>query len=714
MTRTPKALLLTVLAASISSAFAQEAPGGLQGYVGFGGIYTNPTSSSTNEFKLREYRDLDSGATAVVDLRIDRGEWWARLFGENIGRDDQFLEVKGGKYGAFKYSIYNDKVIHNWTYGAITPFTGIGTNNLTFAGASPPSTNTSTWNSFDYGVSHNNTGGYVEANVAPASPFYFRVNTNVRESSGLKPMGFAGTSPGGPTYELPVPIDWRTTDWGGEVGYTTRRMHLSLAYTYSKFEDSNNFLFWRTPAAASGPNVEMSTIAPDNKMQRFVLNGIFKQMPFDSTLALRGTYAKYESGFAIAPTYLSITGSQPAGIGNTRNSGANVPNFDGQVENKTFSAAFNSNWSRAWSSKLYYNYYERDNSSSHVVFTPSGPGSGGTCDVNPANGASLTTCTNELLHFKKSNLGAEGYWRVNSANKLTLGLDYQETERERVDYDRTKEGRFFAEWKSGMWEVADFRVKYIHLDRDSEFQLGNSTNAFIRDLNRFDVAPLKRDTLKVAFDMTPMPMLDLGLELNLKRNRYDSTTLGRTDDRREEVSLSASYGDAASLRVTSFFDWEHTRYDSNHWVGDLATYPTPNPSAGAYFWTSEVHDRNWLAGFAGDWVINDKLKLYASAIWQKGDGGVDFTAPSVANAQNITNYDDFQKRALNIKATYRVEKNVELTFGAAYEKYTYSDIQMDNYIYALKTGSNQNYLTGAYANPNYRVNIIYGMIAYRF
>jgi hypothetical protein len=86
-------------------------------------------------------------------------------------------------------------------------------------------------------------------------------------------------------------------------------------------------------------------------------------------------------------------------------------------------------------------------------------------------------------------------------------------------------------------------------------------------------------------------------------------------------------------------------------------------------------------------VINDKLKLYASSIWQKGDGGVDFTAPSVANAQNITNYDDFQKRALNIKATYRVDKNVELTFGAAYEKYTYSDIQMNDYIYNIKTGS---------------------------
>ena len=132
------------------------------------------------------------------------------------------------------------------------------------------------------------------------------------------------------------------------------------------------------------------------------------------------------------------------------------------IANKTLSAAYNSNWSRAWSSKLYYNYYERDNSSTHVVFTPSGPGSGGTCDVNLQTGSSLPTCSNELLHFKKSNLGAEGYWRLNRSNKLTFGVDFQDTERERVDYDHTEEMRLSAEWKSGMWEFADFRVKYIH------------------------------------------------------------------------------------------------------------------------------------------------------------------------------------------------------------------------------------------------------------
>ena len=711
MTRRPQALLLTVLAAAVSSAFAQQASDP-QGYIGIGGIYTHPTSNNTNEWKMREYRDLESGVTGVVDLRMEGADWWGRLFGENIAREDQFLELKGGKYGVFKFALYNDKVIHNWTFGAITPFSGVGTNQLTFAGNAPPSTNTATWNQFDYGVSHNNAGGYAEASPVAGSPLYFRVNTNVKESTGLKPLGVAGTSPGGPTYELPAPIDWRTTDVGGEVGYSTKKMHLSLLYSYSKFDAANNFLFWRTPAVQTGPNIEQSTLAPDNKMQRWVGNAIFKQLPFDSTLAIRGTWAKYESNFNIAPTYLSVTGSLPAGVGNTRNSGASASVFDGNVENKTLSAAFNSNWSRAWSSKLFYNYYERDNNSTEVVFTPSGPGSGGNCDLAGNNNTSLPTCSTEFLHFKKSTVGAEAYYRLNRANKLTFGGDWQKTERERVDFDETKEYRLFAEWKSGMWELADFRVKYIHLNRDSSFLLGNNVDPFNRDFYRFDLAPLKRDTLKVAFDATPMPLLDLGVEFNLKRSRYDNTILGRTDDKREEISLSASYGDVAAWRVTSFFDWEHTRYDSNHWVGSTATYPTPTNTT--YFWSSQVNDRNWLAGLAADCVVNDRLKLYASAIWQKGDGGVDFTAPSVANAQNITNYDDFQKRSFNLRATYRADKNVDVTFGAAYEKYTYSDIQLNDYLNAIKTGANQNYLSGAYANPNYRVNIIYGMLTWRF
>jgi hypothetical protein len=39
---------------------------------------------------------------------------------------------------------------------------------------------------------------------------------------------------------------------------------------------------------------------------------------------------------------------------------------------------------------------------------------------------------------------------------------------------------------------------------------------------------------------------------------------------------------------------------------------------------------------------------------------------------------------------------------------------MNDYVYNIKTGSNQNYFSGAYANPSDRTNILYGMVTWRF
>jgi len=713
MTRKTSTLVLTALAAAVSSALAQEATAPFTGYVAITGLSTHVTSQ--NRFRLEEFRDFESGVTGSLRVRTENDAWWHNLFGENLGRDDQSIELKGGRYGVFKYSVYNEDIIHNLTFGAITPFSGVGTNNLTFAGSAPPPTDITTWNSFDYSVKHSNVGGTAEIQPGAASPFYVRVTANRKESTGIKPLGAAGTSPGGPSYELPAPIDWTTTDWSAEAGYSTKTMHVSANVLVSKFSDANDFLLWRTPAVRTGPNVESSTLAGDNDLRRLGVNAIFKQLPLDSSLALRGTYTKLTNSFPIGTTFLSVTGTLPNGVGNTRLANPSVPVFDGEVINKSFSAALNSNYAHGLSSKIYYNWYKRDNESSHVVFTPSGPGSGGTCDLNPVTNAALTTCSTEFLHFRKSNVGGEVYLRLNRANKLTLGLDYLDTERERIDFDRSKETKASLEWKSGMFEVADFRVKYQHLERKSDFLLAGNSDIFNRYLYRFDAAPLKRDQVKAVVDASPIEFLDLGLEVNVKRNRYTETVLGRDRDKREEVSLSASYGNPEKYRITAFGDIEHTSYDSSHWVGATTTFPNTNAAGTTYLWDSKVHDRNWLVGIAGDWPVMERLTIKASAIIQRGDGGVDFFANStVANAQNIVAYDDFKKRAFNLRAVYAASKQIQLTLGAAYEKYTYNDIQLDGYIYPVLTGVNQGFLSGAYANPSYRATIIYGTVAYRF
>src|SRR5436190_3722203 len=298
MTRNTKTVIaLTALAAAVSSAFAQEAPS-VAGSVTIGGISSNVDSQ--NPFRFYEYRDLTNGVTGGFDLRsIGNGPWWFRGFAENLGRDDQFIEFKGGRSGTFKFQLYDDDIIHNTTYNALTPFTGVGTRNLTFPGATA-STNVSTWNRFDYSVKHRNYGGFAEGQASPDSPLYFRIDAKEKHSEGLRTLGAAGTSPGGPSYELPAPIDWKTTDISGEIGYTTRKMHLSVSYLYSKFEDANQFLLWRTPFATAGATTEMSTIAMDNKLERWSANAIFRGMPLDSTLALRAVHTKVTNDFPLA------------------------------------------------------------------------------------------------------------------------------------------------------------------------------------------------------------------------------------------------------------------------------------------------------------------------------------------------------------------------------------------------------------------------------
>src|SRR5690349_21852667 len=308
MTRKPTTLALTVLAAAVTSAFAQEAAPPVTGYPAIGGIYSN--IKSDNAFRLQEYRDLSKGMTGGMDVNMQSPTgWWNRLFGENIGRDDQSIALTGGKYGVLKYSIYNEDVIHNLTFGAITPWTGIGTNNLTFSGTPASITNTATWNKFDYDIKHRNIGGFAEAQAFAESPFYFRVGANRKDTSGVRPLGAPGTSPGGPAFELQAPIDWTTTDWNGEVGYSTKKMHIALQASTSIFEDHNDFVTWRTPVVTSGANIEQSAISADNTQRRLGLNAIFKDLPYGSTLAIRGTYTKLLNSPTIPGTFLVLSGT---------------------------------------------------------------------------------------------------------------------------------------------------------------------------------------------------------------------------------------------------------------------------------------------------------------------------------------------------------------------------------------------------------------------
>src|SRR3990172_12237761 len=168
-------LLSVLVALVVASPFALAADGlKWSGSVSLGVRHTNELALDGS--KLNEYRDL--GTTAPLtefDVKGRGDDYYLNFFGENIGRDDMFLDLKGGKYGVFKYQLYDNELRHNFGsgFGARSPYSGIGTANLT---AVFPNANVNGWNTFDHSYSRRDWGGMFE--ISANSPWYFRAEVN--------------------------------------------------------------------------------------------------------------------------------------------------------------------------------------------------------------------------------------------------------------------------------------------------------------------------------------------------------------------------------------------------------------------------------------------------------------------------------------------------------------------------------------------------------
>lgn len=694
--------LIAILVANLfaaAPALAQQSDSlKIEGSVNLGGI-SNSTSDTKDKSKLEEYRDLDSGGLFGFDLRGRSGKYWFDAFGENIGRDDQYLNLRGGSYESFKYRLYSDALKHNFLMNGITPY---GANNT----ATFPSLNTATWNQQDIGYKRRDDGGFFE--FSGGSPWYVRLDANQVTWDGSKPGASSqGTSPGNGYVDLAFPVDYKTKNWIIEGGYATKTMALSINWLSSKFENASESFDWTNGYFGNGR--DRSYLAPDNEYRRLAINATFRQLFANSTLGLRYTDDELKSDAALGTTVLGTTS------GGFLNTGPNTSTYNGKIENQTFSGSLASTPMKGLDTQMYYNYRKRDDKGTHVVFNATGTtGAGGPFE-------------NEGFAYKKNNWGVNAYYRFNRANRVGAGYDYLDTERERFDFDESKDKRWFVEWKNTSLENLAARVKYSSLSRDSNFLLGSSgtsptdPNWINRYTTAFDVSNVDQTAWKLQLDYSPIEFLDLGLEGTWKKNDFKDNILGRTQDDRNELYVSASYGNPESARFTVFGDWEEIRIDSTHKVGNAAPYdPTFPPTTATYNWFNKTKDKGYSYGASVDWPATEKLMIKASYLYMKTDGSVDLqvqdgTPASVVRPVPMSSWDDTKRNQFNVKGVYSFSKAISFTAGYAYEKYDYADAQYDGYRNLITAASNQNsYLNNIYAYPQYKANIFYGWVTWKF
>lgn len=647
---------------------------------------TARTVNEDKSAKFMEYRDFSKNLYGDIGFGLDKGPYHFEVTGTDMGLDSQRYLIEGGRYGSFKYSLFYDELIHNISFDARTPYSGVNGNQLTYSGAFK--TNPDTWNVFDYSIHRKSYGANFEASLN--TPFYLAAGFKQTEVDGVKPYGIpiqntVDSSGGASAAEVAAPTEHLMRTVNMATGYRSKRLILTLDGSLSKFYNDYSYLAVMDPRL--GGALRYQTLEPDNDSWKIGSQAVIR-LPLDSALALRGSYSRTTNSVNVLPSAADPT-----------------LEFDGDIRYTTASVAYTISPIKPIDVKLFYNYLNKSNQSNTFTYQQAG--------------------VNEFPHtrvfdYQKQNAGIDTAYKLPFQTKLDVGYEYLKVKRSRYDAEQTKDHIIYTQLKNSYFDILSAKVRYQHLDRSADFDSHNlSTNpaqaAYILNFQRrFDVTDKNQDAVKVGIDLEPLEHLEMGIEYAFKVNDYDKAEIGRTKDRRHEVTVDASYLFPRDIKLSGYATFERVEMNSKHRTMGAPIQADPNGASGAanYNWKARERDYNQAYGVALDVpIVKDKLDFLVSWDYEDADGKAEFSVQNnLASPSDIGNYDDYTRKSLNARATYHATKNIQITAGYLHENFTFDDAQLDNYRYVTGT----NYLSGAYKDHDYEAHVGYLTAAYKF
>ena len=764
-------LIASLFAAAPALAQSPEDPMRVQGTGTIEGIYNN--TSARDRAQLFQYQDLGNGVLSNVSAQGRNSTTWFQGYGENFGRDDQYMFLRGGMYDVFKSGIYLNDIPHPFSSNAFTPYNGSGGNLLTATFPLADITNIppSGFNGFTLGYDRRDVGGYFE--WQRNSPWYFRADANQVTFSGTRPGSASnGTSPGNGFVDLAFPQDFKTNNYGVEGGYQSNRATFAVRWDYSKFDNSNETLRWTNPffgpavngVATTSNLLDTTYLAPSNTFNKFTISGNYRDLPWRSVISARYTWARTTSDTPLATTALNTNGV-------FNNTLPDEPNFNGEKINQSFQLSWTAAPAANWNTRVYYHWTKLDNKSDHVEFgnapiTPLASGLGcGNLIVAGLPTNTVGNCENELFDYTKNNVGFDAWWKFAPNQRLGFGYDYYHVDMTRVDYDEAHWNRLWVEYKNTMFDTWSGRIKYQYTKRDADHNFTNeplpaggaNNPEFLSPFtSAFDLQSSTTNLVKLTLDWAPMPNFGTSFEANWVKTDYDDVTYGRTESERQGYFVSAFWNATPTVKLNAFGTWEQTKYPSNHRaIGTVSsgsgTAPNdapsgfcqttfPNcyspftaPNTSNYNWNSETKDRTWMVGVGADWQAMDALKLTGSFLYVSNEGtatfGVQNNLAISPMPLPIGNFDNSKQAFFNFKGTYNLNRNWSFSGGYSYLKYNHDDIATDGYQYvapvvrnigaggvvaSLNNNTSLSYLNGYDAFTNGHSNIFWISATYKF
>jgi len=675
--------ILCAIALHSAAAHAAEITGKLE-------LGANYSSIQGEKAKFNEYQEKGTGANLGLFLDVNGlSSQYLTLDAKGIGYNDESrksssnadVTLKYGMYENYKFGLYYNYIPHNYTYGAKTFLTGLGSPSLTGTATATPDT----WaTKFDYKVDRKNFGAATEMSFK--TPFFFGLKYDRTQQSGLYPWAINANT----FTEFPATIDTVTDNVFLEAGYRSDRVVFKVDGLVSAFNQNNP---WMTVAGGTTPFISMGPTSDYYK----VGGSLMVNLPLNSTLMARGNYAILENDID-----LTLSGT------------ASAPQYHGKVTNTTASIMLTSEPIKPLEVRMFFNLLDRQNDSTAPFLYRSADGV-----------ASRDRITGNFA-YSQQNAGLDVSFKLPAMTKVTGGYEYSNINRADSNTPATATAYYgnsrlsnqdhtvFVEAKNSYLDALTAKVRLQRMKRFGGAWTADSMAAptagnenLPPQMRPYDAADKTQDSAKLGLEIEPIHNLDLSLEYLYKKNDYTNTRFGVTSDKRHEVYFDANYK-FSIIDLNAFFDFEHVTSDLSQKVGNSLTI-----SPTVFNWSALRKDINYAMGTkVGVDILKNVLRGSVGYRYENSDGTNDFTNKNATVAlQDALYVESTTRHSLTADLNYKFSKDIDVTCGYAFDKLRYNDWQLDNYSYVVPGGG---FITGAYANPNYEAHLGHVTFAYKF
>jgi MtrB/PioB family decaheme-associated outer membrane protein len=573
-------LIGALLLVSASLATAQEPPNppspyqpsasflsGRAGQVDFG---LRASSIDDDAARFQRFRDLRDGAT-LDSFRWAREEqtWIFNAEASNLGYRDQRLFAGFNKLGAVKASFEWDQVptFYSDVTKSLFTYQGNGVFRVNDAiqqgiqgGSVSLITPSVLSQARQFDTRSRSDNALFNLVVTPSRDVDVTVKVRSKSRNGsLTGYGNFAPSPGGLAFELPTPVDDRTTDINASAEWANQQGRVSVGYVGSWYDNSIRSIQFENPLAFT----DFFTTNPTTGARTYTSSlGQMASWPNSTAHSVNGAGSIKLPGKSKASAFVSVgTWKQnDALLAPTVNSLLAAPALErstAEAEARIVATNFNFNTRPAKSLWLNakYRFYDYDNRTpvfDIANFVPGDTSLGAAHETEPAG-------------FRRHNLDVDASYTPISLVGFRVGYGHESADRTFRIFEKTAENVFRASADLTGTRYVTVRGLFEHSQRTGS----GFDEALLEDvgeqpeMRHFDIADRDRNRGTVIVTVSPVEVFGLNASVAAGNDNYKNSGFGLRDNNHRVYSAGFDY--APTNQVNTNFTYGYEKYDSLQW-----------------------------------------------------------------------------------------------------------------------------------------------------